>query len=222
MKGKLLSLTLGLCLLAAEAHAGVVEVQFDFSGSSVSLLGGLIQIPPEGSITSAGGTLVVQALGSATPTTGVAVLKNFGMAATVNAITFDNTITGNPSLSQVGVRPGALTPGLSQVIFGGPMQIALAGALNCTGPSCAILSLPQVLTGTQLVYLAGLPLANLANIGNALVSGTFAITFAGLTGTLHLVGNEVSRVFVPEPGSGGLLLLGLVGLAGWRARRALR
>jgi hypothetical protein len=144
------------------------------------------------------------------------------MAATVNALTFGNTITGNPSLNQLGALPGTLTPGFAQVVFGSPMQIALAGALNCSGPSCAILNLPAVLTGTQLVNVAALPIANLANVGNAVINGTFAITFAGFTGALHLVGTEVSRVVVPEPHTAGLLALGLLGLAGWRAHRLRR
>ena len=189
------------------------------------MLGGIVQIPPDGSINSASGGLVVSALGAATPIAGPAALQGFGMAATVNALTFGNTITGNPSITQIGGPvPGALTPGFAQVIFAGPMQIALAGVLNCSGPSCAILSLPKALTGTQYLNIAALPIGNLASIGNAFVNGTLATPCAGLTGSLHLVGTEVSRVYtpVPEPHTGALLAAGLVGLAGWRARRARR
>ena len=216
MKG-MLSLALFLCLLADPARAGYISVQFDFSGSSLSMLGGLVQLPPDGSISSAGGDVVVSGLGAATPIAGAAALQNFNLAATVNAVTFGNTISGNPSVTQLGGAGGNLTAGLAQVVFGAPMQIALAGALNCTGPSCGILGLPVALTGTQLLTLAAMPIANLAAVGNALIDGTFAITFAGLTGSLHLVGTEVSRVYVPEPYSAGLVALGLLGLAGWRA-----
>ncbi|HXK23726.1 MAG TPA: hypothetical protein VMS55_13725 [Myxococcota bacterium] len=70
-----------LCLLAGSARAGQISVQFDFRGSTVSLLGGLIQVPPDGSVTAASGTLVASGLGSAAPVAGPAALQGFGMAA---------------------------------------------------------------------------------------------------------------------------------------------
>jgi len=226
MKGMLsLSGTLVVCLLAAfagPARAVPIAIQFDFTGSSVSMLGGIVQVPPDGSINSASGTLIVTGAGLATPSPGPVLLQSFGLAASVNAVTFGNTITGNPSITQIGVAGGTLTPSLSQVVFGAPMQIALAGVLNCSGPSCAILSLPAALTGTQLLNLAAMPIANLAAIGNAAIDATYAITLNGLTGSLHLVGTEISRVVVPEPHTAGLLALGIAALAGWRVARARR
>lgn len=223
MKGMLsLSFALALCLLADSARSVPIEIQFDFTGSSVSMLGGLVQIPPDGSITSAGGTLVVNGAGLATLSPGPANLHGFGVAATVDALTFGNQISGNPSLTQIGAVGGTLTPSLAQVVFGAPMQIALGGAINCTGPSCALLSLPTVLTGTQLLSLAALPIANLANVGSAFIDATYAITLNGLTGSLHLVGTEVSRVIVPEPHTAGLVALGVFALAGWRVARRRR
>lgn len=224
MKRLLLLLLTPAWLVATQARAGQFTIQFDFTGSSVSMLGGIAQIPPDGSIASASGQLDVSAAGLATPIPGGnAALRNFAMAATVNAATFGNAIQGNVALNQVGGGvPGVLTPGLSSVVFGAPMQIAQSGALGCSGPSCAILGLPAVLGGTQLVALAAMPIANLAQAGNALISGTYAITVAGITGQLHLVGTEVSRVYVPEPASASLLVAGLCGIAGWRVRRLLR
>jgi hypothetical protein len=165
----------------------------------------------------------VQGSGAATPVAGGAQLQGFSWTSTVNALAFGNLITGTQLLNQVGgALPGTLTPGLAQVVFGAPMQVSRAGAINCSGPSCGILSLPAILTGTQPLSLAAMPLANLGVIGGASVNGIFAITIAGLTGSLQLVGTEISRVYVPEPATASLLLLGLVGLAGWRSRRALR
>jgi hypothetical protein len=212
------------CLLAVQARADQFAIQFDFSGSSLSLLGGLLQIPPDGSITSASGQLNVGAAGLATPIPGgLFALQNFTAAAMVNAVTFGNTITGNVALNQVGPAVhGVLSAGLGNVVFAGTMHISQSGALNCAGPSCGILSLPAALTGVQFVQLGSMPIANLAAIGNALISGTFPITIAGFTGQLHLVGTEVSRVMVPEPGSAGLVAFGLAGLAAWRGRRLLR
>jgi hypothetical protein len=99
------------------------------------------------------------------------------------------------------------------------MQIQQNGVINCVGPSCAILSLPTTINGTQALTLAALPIANLNSIGNALISGSFDITFAGFTGILHLVGTEVSRSFVPEPNSLALIGMGLAILAGSRLRK---
>jgi len=211
------------CLLAVQVRADQVSILFDLSGSSLSLLGGIVQIPPDGSITSGTAQLTVSAVGLATPIPGAVSLKNFAAAATVNALTFGNTITGNVVLNQAGPPvTGTLSAGLGNILFGGPMQVAQNGMLNCAGPSCAILSLPAALTGVQAVALGSMPIANLAAIGGAMISGTFDITLAGFTGQLHLVGTEVSRVLVPEPGSAGLLALGLAGLAAWRGRRVLR
>ena len=108
------------------------------------------------------------------------------------------------------------------MLFASPMQIALAGAIHCSGPSCAILSLPRALTGTQLLTLAAMPIANLASVGNALINATYAITLGGLTGSLHLIGTEVSRSYspIPEPHTAGMLAIGLALLATWRTARS--
>jgi hypothetical protein len=222
-KGTLVKRTLSLVVLslflAAGARAGIVTINFDFSGSSLSMLGGLVNIPPQGSIQSASGTVDVNAAGSATAIGGAAQLRNFQMAATVNAILFGNTITGNAGIVQLGGMAGNFAGGQLNPLA--PMQIQQSGFLGCTGPSCAILSLPTTLNGTQALAIAALPIANINNIGNAFISGDFGITFAGFTGMLHLVGTEVSRSFdpIPEPGTAALLALGLAGMAASRKRR---
>jgi hypothetical protein len=209
------------CWLGASAQAGTLTVNFDFSGSSLSMLGGILNIPPQGAIQSASGTVNVSALGSATAVGGPASLDSFQMALTINALIFGNTITGNAAITQIGgAVPGVLNGGLNQINFVSPMQIQQSGVINCTGPSCALLSLPTTINGTQPLTLAAMPIANLNNIGNALISGTFDITFAGFTGVLHLVGTEVNRSFVvPEPNSVALIGLGLAMMAGGRLRK---
>jgi hypothetical protein len=79
-----LSLVLS-CWIAAGAKAGTLTVNFDFSGSSLEMLGGLINIPPQGSIQSASGSIDVSALGSATAVPGPGAFRNFAMALTINA-----------------------------------------------------------------------------------------------------------------------------------------
>ena len=208
------------CWLTAGAQAGTLTVNFDFSGSSLEMLGGLINIPPQGSIQSASGAIDVSALGSAAAVAGPGAFRNFAMALTLNASTLGNLITGNVSILQLtaGV-PGVLNGALNALLPGAPMQIQQNGVINCAGPSCAILSLPTTINGTQALTLAALPIANLNSIGNALVSGSFDITFAGFTGILHLVGTEVSRSYIPEPSSAALIGMGLAILAGSRLRK---
>jgi hypothetical protein len=217
----LVSLSLVLsCWLAAGASAGTLTVNFDFSGSSVEMLGGLVNIPPQGSIQSASGAIDVSALGSATAVAGPGVFRNFQMALTINASVLGNVITGNAAILQLtaGV-PGLLNGGLNLLVPSAVMQIQQNGTIGCTGPSCAILSLPTTINGTQALSIAALPIANLNSIGNAAVNGSFDITFAGFTGVLHLVGTEVSRSWVvPEPNSFALIGMGLVMLAASRAR----
>jgi hypothetical protein len=209
------------CWLGAGAQAGTLTVNFDFTGSSISVLGGVINIPPQGSIQSASGTLDLSALGSATAIAGPASLRDFQMALTINALVFGNTITGNAAITQIGgALGGTLNGALNAFNAGGPMQINQSANIGCTGPNCAILGLPTTINGTQPLTIAALPIANLNSIGNALVDGTFDITFAGFTGVLHLVGTEVSRSFVvPEPNSLALIGMGMAMIAGWRLRK---
>lgn len=215
-----LSLVLS-CWLAAGAQAGTLTVNFDFSGSSLGMLGGLVNIPPQGSIQSASGTIDVSALGSATAVGGPGAFRDFAMALTINANVLGNLITGNASILQLtaGV-PGLLNGALDSLLAAAPMQIQQNGVINCVGAGCAVLSLPTTINGTQALTLAALPIANLNSIGNALISGSFDITFAGFTGILHLVGTEVSRSFVvPEPNSIALVGMGLALIAGSRLRK---
>ena len=208
------------CSLVAGAQAGTLTVNFDFTGSSLSVLGGTINIPPQGSIQTASGTVDVNALGSATAIAGPAAFRDFQMALTINALVFGNTITGNAAITQIGgPLAGVLNAGLSAINAGAPMQIQQAATIGCTGPNCAILGLPTTINGTQPLTLAALPIANLNSIGNAVVDGTFDITFAGFTGVLHLVGTEVSRSYIPEPNSLALVGLGMALLAGSRLRK---
>ena len=216
-----LLLGMGLLLgLAAPSQAGQVLIGFDFSGSTISVLGGAINIPPDGSITSASATLHAQSAGTA-PTLlvapGSAALANLTLAATVNANVFGNVITGGVGANGLAPAAGSLTAGLNNAIFGG--SLALTGLINCAGAGCTVLGLPTSLTGTQYVAFGSVPIGSINNVGNATMNGLFSLTIGGFTAVLNLVGTEVSRTFVPEPNTFGLVALGMAGLAGARARR---
>lgn len=201
---------------ALRASAGTISIGFDFSQSSLSILGGLIDIPPSGAITSASATIDVPGSGLATPEAGVARLRSLTLAGTLDA-----TVLGMASLSgsldgmQVGTAEGSLTAGLANLFFQSAV-LSLSVFVDCTPTAVCdfVADFPIQVTGPQTFSPFGtLPIAGLDSPGNALVTASVEIVIAGLSATLSLVGNEVSRTFVPEPGSFGLVAAGLAGLA---------
>jgi hypothetical protein len=203
------------------AHAGQLTVDFDFSGSSVAILGGFINIPPDGAITTASGQIVVQAPGLLTAQAGSARLANLALAGTFAKNSLGVNIAGAIGATQPASALGNLSTGLDHLVFN-PFQMNFTGFASCTstGPGCGVLSLPATFTGPQVFTIASLAVGNLGIDGGAFLNGTFAFTIGGFTAVLNLVGNEVARTWVPEPNSFGLLGLGLAGLAA--ARRHLR
>lgn len=220
----LLTAAIALCLgaISAPARAGSVRIDFDFSGSSLSVLGGLINVPPDGNINAATGQIAVQSAGvSSLAAPGAAALRSFNLNATVNANTLGLVITGPASAALLSPVPGALTAGLGNLILN-PGNLSLNAFVNCSGTGCATLGFPLSVTGPQPVNFATLPINNINSIGNATIAGLFSMTIGGFTAVLSLVGTEVSRTYIPEPGSFGLVALGLVGLASAGAARRRR
>jgi len=75
--------------------------------------------------------------------------------------------------------------------------------------------------GIEAFSLGTISLTGLEADGTAQIDVTTAVELDGVLGTLNLVGNETSRLFiVPEPQTATLLLLGLVGLGMKRSRRS--
>ena len=101
-----------------------------------------------------------------------------------------------------------------------PFLLNFTGFANCaaTGTQCTVLGLPATFTGPKIVSIPALSASNLSVVGSAALNGAFTFTLGGFTAVLSLVGSEVSRTFIPEPASAGLLGLGLAGIA--IARRA--
>ena len=193
------------------------------SGSAISILGGAIQIPPDGSITSASALLVAQSAGTA-PTLqvapGTAKLWNLTLAATINATVGGNVVTGGITANALNAAAGSLTAGLNNAALNDPgFALSLNGMINCAGAGCTVLGLPVTFSGGQVLNLGSVPIGSINNVGNATMNGLFSLTIGGFTAVLNLVGTEVGRTYVPEPNTFGLVAAGMAGIATLRAQR---
>ncbi len=227
IRAAVFSLLLALTL-SSEARADLVLIDFDFSGSTISALGGLIVIPPSGTINSASGTMRFSADG----TTGLVGpgqvnLTGLTLDVDVNAVLGSPpvaTITGMVTGNQVAFANGTLSAALGQAVFGGNMFLSLDVLLNCTPTViCGGLGFPISIMGLQtLSNLGTIAVQSINNFGNAAVTATLSITLGGNAAQLQLVGVEVQRTYVPEPGSAALFGMGILGVAGYGWRRRLR
>jgi len=233
-------------MLSTNAQADTVEIDFDFGNSIMSFLG-MITIPPDGTINSMGATTILPAVktggGATSVQTGSAQLKNLTVDMTLSAqVGLFTLITGPVIVSQVGTSTGSFT-NTQTVMFGGTgngtgtgtgtglgMSLFVSAYLNCFGAFCGLIgNFPVSIMGTNPPppgQAFTVTLASLNAPGAATVNGTMPIsippeTTAGspFTGTIFLEGNEVSRTYVPEPGSLAQLIPGAVALAGLSRRR---
>lgn len=216
--GKLEKLLLGIPIalsLAAPAGAAVIEIDFDFTATTVSAVGGLINIPPDGAVTSGSATVRVPGNGTATISSGTGSISGFTLGISVNAFTLGVVVTGSVNAAQLGSAMGTLSASLMQLALTSPFLIQSAGNLDCTGAAavCAFLgTFPVSFSGTQtLPPPFQLAIANVNTPGSAVVTGTTFVTIGGQSAILSLVGNEVSRTELPEPAP--MLQLGAAGLA---------
>jgi hypothetical protein len=233
------------CVLgsSASAQADSVDIDFDFGSSILHLLGS-VTIPPDGSITSMGATAVLPAIqtsgGATSVQTGSAQLKNLTADFTVDAGTLGIAVVrGNVFVSQVGTATGPFT-NTQTVMFGGggtgtgtagELSLFVSAHLNCVGLFCGLVGdFPISIVGTNppppgqafSIMLASLNTPGAANADGTVPFSLPPQTSLGdpTTGTLFLMGNEVSRTFnVPEPRSLAQLVPGAIGLAGLSHRR---
>lgn len=217
-------------LPVASAEAGTISIEFDLSNSAVSLLGGIVTIPPDGSISSATATIHIQGASLSAPQAGAASMTGLNLAATVNGTVASlATLTGGLSAAQVGGAGGSLTGGLANLLIG-TLTLNLTGTINCSpGGPCGVLgTFPLVLSGPNVLTGVGsLGVGGLGTFGAATLNALLNVTIGGNSAVVSLIGQEVNRTFtpaVPEPGSIGLFGLGMLGLAGlgWRRARPTR
>lgn len=226
--GLLVAATLSLfsLLLGASAQAGEITVTYDFTMSTVSAAG-TINIPPDGSITAAQAKVRMPGAGISTPSAGPVTLSDLSLSATVDApIPFAN-VTGFVIANQLNTPAfGNLTAGLAQATIFPPVFLDVVASLDCAGFLCGAVGVafPVTLNGVQTINDSlTLMISGLSVSGSAMATGTISLSFnGGVSATIMLVGNEVSRTFdLPEPGQLASLAGGAVGLLGlvWLRRR---
>ncbi len=219
-----LSILLGVsCLVPlGEASADRIQIEFDFQSESfISLLGGTIVTPPDGSLDTGSLRLQVDAssLTSVIPE-GEVIVDQASFSGTISKnIAGLADISAPYSGNQVGSISGVLDVGATGASFTEEMMLNLDVILGCTGAACATLGLPMEVHGIYPLALGFIAVEGLEQIGGAYIEASAPIELAGLLGTLNLVGIESSRQFVvPEPQAGSLILLGL-GVVGWCRNR---
>jgi hypothetical protein len=217
--------TLILIGTGSTAQAATINIDFDLSGSSISILGGVIDVPPDGQFTQATATLVVEGAGISTPQAGGQVtLWALRLKGTISADVLGQAlITGNFDNNAANQPVGTLSAGLANVAFPGSLVMGMNNQLDCSGVGCAsIANFPLSLTGpSTLSTLGTIPIAGLGTSGAATFAASFSVSISGYTMLVSLVGQEVFREYaqIPEPGTAGLVVMGLAGLGAIAARR---
>jgi hypothetical protein len=208
--------------LAGTANAGVITATYNLAGSTLTT-------------TSFLGTDTDQITGTVTIQYGAASINGpisfaalvAGAATTLvmnpNTQPGAGQLTLNGSTTTTVTAPGAGGPIGAATIALAPAPGTVTGSLHCTGGFCGlagfVASVPQTVfppaplalaTAGGVVFTSGQ-----AGLGNW-AGVPYTITQAGGQAVLSFayVGQEVSRTFVPEPGTASLLGLGLAVLAG--------
>jgi hypothetical protein len=214
-----------LLLAAPSARAGTITVDFDLTSSTVALLGGILNIPPDGSITAASAQVTVQGSNLTSPSAGAAQLSNLMVMATINGTVGSSVLlTGTFSGTQLGGGAGSLSGGLANLIVA-TLTLNVNGLVNCFGGLCGALGTFPISAVNSVSVLTGfgsMGIGGLGTLGAATLNGLLPLTIGGNTMALSLVGQEVNRTFViPEPNTFALVGLGVLGLAGlgWRRTR---
>ena len=214
-----------LLLAAPSARAGTITIDFDLTGSGVVLLGGILNIPPDGSITAASARVTVQGSNLTNASAGAAQLSNLTLMATINGTVGSAVVlTGGFSGTQIGGGAGSLSGGLANLIVA-TLTLNLNGLVNCFGGLCPALGTFPVSAVNSVTVLTGIGSMGIGGLGTlsaATLNGVLSLTIGGATAVVSLVGQEVNRTFIPEPNTFALVGLGMLGLAGlgWRRNRS--
>lgn len=221
-----LLISAGTVLFAAgNASAQSSErITFDFTGgSSISLLGGTIVTPPDGTVDVGVANVFVEATAPSTYVGGgVFLLDGLSLAGTVSkSFGPPANVSGTYQVNQPTPLAGTLAPAMDGGDFTTDLLLDMNVQVGCTGTGCGSLGFPINDVGPSLLTVSFLPVSNLGIPGSAQINVSVPIEVDGVLGTLDLVGVEVARTFIPEPGTFVLVATGL-GLLGVRGRGAKR
>jgi hypothetical protein len=224
---------LGLCLsLSTVSTAATVDVNYGLTGG-LNVTG-----PSPGTLTPGAVLLGTASLSySSTPVSPGSIVAG---PVHVQALTFVQsfgltnlfgipgaTLTGAFGLQFPASSTGALTGGGALNLTGNSVFQLLS--LHCNAAACGALSL----TGfTSVMFSAGtlIPTASLvggghlgtATPGALSLTGPIFTNFITVPVSFGVTGNEVSRTFVPEPGTGALVAFGVAAMAGASSLRRRR
>jgi len=223
------AMTMGL-LLAGNAQAGYVLATYDLAGSTLTtttLLGSDVD-----QITGSVTFRYWGATSTLSPLTGNSASLVGGDTYTLIDQNFGGNIVLNGYNDQtVGGQNLALPPGAA-IMLGGAAATQV-NQLHCTGGLCAAGGFVPSVTQTNntnnpffmptILFTTGL-----AGHGDW-AAGTLTLTqgtgLSSVSLQFNYVGQEISRSFIPEPGTASLVYLGLAGIAGassFRRRRRNR
>lgn len=198
------------------------RITFDFTGNSFfSLLGGTIVTPPDGTMDVGLADIYVEASAPGVYVPGGQfLLDGMTLSGTIaKNVAGQANVTGTYSATQPSPLAGTLAPGMTGGNFSSDLALSMNTQIGCTGTGCGLLGFPASDVGVSLFSVTFLPVSGLGVPGFAQINASFAIEIDGVLGTLDLVGVEVARSFIPEPGTFVLVASGFGILAATRRRR---
>jgi hypothetical protein len=200
---------------AAADEPSRYEILFDLT-DSVVVAGGLIEIPPDGTVGSGSLRLSVPATAAGYVAPGAAEISDLTFSLNANASHFGTTLTGPFSAVQQGTAAGTLSDAIDEVVLSSPLFLDRTGTISCDGYFCWLFAdtFPLEMVGIESIAApATLKVANLGQLGRATVSDTIAVTMNTGTAVFRIQGEETSRSFVPEPRRMEMILAGCLALA---------
>lgn len=213
---------LAMGLAAGSAGAGEITATYDLAGSTVDTTSplGTFSDPMTGTVT------LVYTVATEFEVPSVGAIESGAQHISISQPSPGVlTLTGTTDTTW-----GTVSATLSGATFSqtGTGVADTTGFLHCFGGVCGLagftasVPLPQTQTGPlmlpPLVFTSGN-----AGLGNFAGTGTTVVTSpAVVTVVSKYVGTEISRVFVPEPAAGSMLVAGIACLGGLGARKARR
>lgn len=204
---------------ATPCLAGTIWIDFDLSGSSVSIPPD-VDVPPGGTLLP-GATLTLMLRGdvpademSGTVLPGAAVVEGLVVEVDVDAATLiDASMSGDVAVTQFGPAEGSLAGDLSTLSIDS-IFLELIAFIDCSGSDCGVFGVfPVDIEIAQFLPAQTLTVSDANTPGGATISGLIDISFAAFQMSVDLQGTETSRAFVvPEPGTALLVLAGLAAL----------